>query len=62
LRIEARAEAGITQIELAEKIGWQQTDISKVERRERRLDVAEFLEFASALEIDAAEFIARLQE
>jgi len=59
--VEARTEAGITQIELAEKIGWQQTDISKVERRERRLDVVEFLEFASALDIDAAEFIGRLQ-
>ncbi len=58
---EARIESGLTQVELAEKIGWQQTDISKVERGERRLDVVEFLQFANAMEVDAAKFMQRLQ-
>jgi hypothetical protein len=45
---------------LAEKAGWQQSDVSKVERGERRLDVVEFLQFAEALDFDAAEFVAEL--
>lgn len=59
--VEARNDAGITQVELAEKIGWEQTDISKVERGERRLDVVEFLQFAKAIDFEAAEFIRDLQ-
>ncbi len=58
---EARLQAGLTQVDLARKIGWQQTDISKVERGERRLDVVEFLLFAKAMDLDAAEFIRDLQ-
>jgi transcriptional regulator with XRE-family HTH domain len=59
--VEARTSAGLTQIELAEQIGWQQTDVSKVERGERRLDLVEFLQFADVLKIDAPEFVKRLQ-
>lgn len=59
--IGARTDAGVTQAQLAQRIGWQQTDISKAERGERRLDVVEFLQFAAALEIDAAKFITALQ-
>ena len=59
--VEARTNAGVTQLELAEQIGWQQTDVSKVERGERRLDLVEFLQFADVLKIDAPEFVRRLQ-
>jgi transcriptional regulator with XRE-family HTH domain len=58
--VDARRKARLTQAELAEKVGWQQTDVSKVERGERRLDVVEFLLFAEALDFDAAEFVAEL--
>jgi transcriptional regulator with XRE-family HTH domain len=61
LLIDARTEHGLTQTALAEKLGWQQTDISKVERGERRLDVVEFLQFSEALGIDAGEFLRRLK-
>ena len=59
--VAARTNAGATQVELASRIGWQQTDVSKVERGERRLDVVEFLQFAEALELNAPEFIKQLQ-
>jgi transcriptional regulator with XRE-family HTH domain len=59
--VKARTEADLTQAELAEAIGWQQTDISKVERGERRIDVIEFLQFAKVLDIDAQEFMRELQ-
>ena len=59
--IEARNDAGWTQEELAERIRWQQTDISKVERGERKIDVVEFLQFTKAIGVDAAEFVRQLQ-
>jgi transcriptional regulator with XRE-family HTH domain len=50
--IEARKRAGITQIELAEKLGRPQSFVAKYEGRERRLDVAEYLMIARALGAD----------
>jgi transcriptional regulator with XRE-family HTH domain len=46
---ETREEAGITQIELAERLGQTQSYISKVERGDRRLDVVQLLHFCRAL-------------
>ena len=44
-----RKAAGITQFELAEKLGKPQSFVSKVERGERRLDVIEFCLLAEAI-------------
>jgi len=49
LMIAARERAGLTQTELAERIGQTQSFVSKYERGERRLDVVEFVEFVNAL-------------
>lgn len=57
---EARKSAGLSQAELAERIGWRQGDISKVEIGERRLDVVEFLDFAEGLGIDPAKLVKKL--
>ena len=59
--VEARREAGLTQVALAKKLGRPQSFVSKFERGERRLDVTEFLEVARALGIDAARTIADLE-
>ena len=45
----ARKAAGITQVELAARLGRPQSFVSKVERGERRLDVIEFCQLAEAL-------------
>lgn len=50
--IEARKTAGLTQTELAERLGKDQTFISLVERSQRRVDVLEFYAFARALDVD----------
>lgn len=47
--IEAREAAGLTQVELAARLGATQSFISKCERGERRLDVVEFVEFVTAM-------------
>lgn len=44
-----RKAAGITQVELAERLGKPQSFVSKIERGERRLDVIEFCQVAEAL-------------
>lgn len=49
-----RKAAGITQVELAERLGKPQSFASKVERGERRLDVIEFCQVAEALGHDPA--------
>jgi transcriptional regulator with XRE-family HTH domain len=46
--IKARKEADLTQEEAADKLGWRQDYISKLENRQRRLDVIELADFAKA--------------
>lgn len=54
----ARKEAGITQVELADRLGRPQSFVSKVERGERRLDVVEFCQVAEALGIGPAKLLS----
>jgi transcriptional regulator with XRE-family HTH domain len=46
----ARKAAGVTQQELAQRLGKPQSYVSKIEMGERRLDVVEFLHFMRAIE------------
>ncbi|MCI5049297.1 MAG: helix-turn-helix domain-containing protein [Rickettsiales bacterium] len=48
---EYRAKQGITQTQLAEKLGLPQYDISKVENYVRRLDVAELDRWLEAMNV-----------
>ena len=50
--IEARESAGLTQTDLAARLGATQSFVSKCERGERRLDVVEFVEFVKAMGSD----------
>ena len=51
---EARRNAGVTQTELAAKLGRRQQFVSKYESGERRLDVVEFTDICRSLGLDAA--------
>lgn len=53
LLVERRNEAGLSQSQVAEKLGRPQSYVSKFERGERRLDVIEFLEVCRHLDTDA---------
>ena len=59
--IEARTRAGMTQHELAQHLGKPQSFVSKYERRERRLDVPEFIEFARAIGISATVLLGKIE-
>lgn len=56
---EQRAQAGITQSQLAARLQQTQSFISKCERMERRLDVIELRAWCEALGTSLADFIAR---
>lgn len=59
LLVEARKDAGITQVALAVRLKRPQSFVSKYERGERRLDVVEFGEVAKAIGIDPIRFLRR---
>lgn len=48
----ARAKAGLTQMQLAERLHRPQSFVAKYEVGERRIDVVEFCEIAGALGTD----------
>jgi transcriptional regulator with XRE-family HTH domain len=58
---EARLKSGLTQIELAKRLGRPQSFVSKCESGERRIDVAEFLAFCRVIGIDAASAVRQLE-
>ena len=49
LLMQSRAAADLNQTELAKRLGKTQSYVQKTEAGERRLDVAEFVEYAAAL-------------
>ncbi len=55
--VEARDAAGLTQRDLAAKLGKQPSWIAKIEGRERRLDVIEYIAICRALGIDEGLFL-----
>lgn len=57
LLVAAREKAGLTQQQLATRLGKPQSFISKYEGGERRIDVIEFIAIAEALEMDASRAI-----
>ena len=52
LLVETRKAAGITQVELAARLGRPQPFVSYLERGERRIDVIEFCAIARALGVE----------
>jgi len=59
--VSARKAAGLTQSQLATKLGKPQSFVSKIERHERRLDVVEFVLVCKALDVAPREILADLE-
>jgi transcriptional regulator with XRE-family HTH domain len=60
LLVSARHEQGLSQRDLASKLNRVHSFVAKYEQGERRLDVIEFLDIATALEIDPHEILNQL--
>lgn len=57
-----RTDAGLTQTDVAQKLGQPQSFVSKYESGERRLDILELREVCQAIGISLAECIRRLEQ
>lgn len=55
--VQVRKGSGLTQADLAERLGRPQSFVSKYERGERRLDLIEFCDVCRALRVDPVEFL-----
>jgi len=65
LLIARREAAGLTQTELAAKLGEYQSFVARLESGQRRVDVVEFLQLAGLLGFDpheAMDQLSRIQE
>lgn len=60
LLVEKREAAGLTQTELAAKLGEYQSFVARLESGQRRVDVVEFLELAELLNFDPAKAIQHI--
>ena len=57
----ARKDAGLTQQDVADKLGKPQSFVAKYENGERRLDVVEFIDVAAALNTAPGLIILKLE-
>jgi len=58
---QLRHEAGLTQVQVAARLGVPQSFVSKYESGERRLDVVELGHVAGALGVSLREMLERLE-
>lgn len=61
LLVEARKGKGLTQAEVAAALGKPQSFVAKYENGERRIDVVEFVDIATVLDIESNEIFSRLR-
>lgn len=53
LLVSERERSGLTQVDVAARLGRPQSYVSKYERGERRLDIVELIDVAHALGVDS---------
>jgi len=61
LLVELRTSAGLSQVELAERLGQSQSFVSKVERGDRRLDLIQLRSICLTLGTTLPDFVRRLE-
>lgn len=59
---QIRQEAGLRQIDLAQRLGQSQSFVSKYESGERRLDLIELRQICSAVGITLEDFVRRFED
>ena len=62
LLIRKREAAGMTQADLAARLGEYQSFVARLESGQRRIDVVEFLELADAVGFDPAKIISAVKK
>jgi transcriptional regulator with XRE-family HTH domain len=59
---DARVRAGLTQAQVAERLGATQSFVSKCERGERRLDFVEMRQWCQALNLPLQDFATEFED
>ena len=62
LLIAKREAAGMTQADLANRLGEYQSFVARLESGQRRIDVVEFIDLAEILNFDPAKTISMLKK
>ena len=62
LLVKKREAAGMTQADLAERLGEYQSFVARLESGQRRIDVVEFIDLADAVGFDPARTISALKK
>ncbi len=62
LLIERREALGMTQTQLADRLGEYQSFVARLESGQRRVDVVEFLELAEVLRFDAGKALGAVRK
>ena len=57
---DVRRNAGLTQVQLAERLHMEQSNLSKIERGERYLDTLLFIDYCNACGANPSEVMRRL--
>jgi len=57
----ARKRSGVTQVELAERLGQTQSFVSKVERGDRRLDIVQLRTILLEFGVSLPDFVTQLE-
>lgn len=60
--IERRRQLGLTQGDIGERYGEDQSFVSRVERRQRRIDVWEYVRFCRALDLDPGTILNEVEQ
>jgi transcriptional regulator with XRE-family HTH domain len=60
--VKRRNELGLTQAQVATRLGEYQSFVARLESGQRRVDVVEFLELAKILKFDPVQLIAKLKD
>ncbi|HVI33747.1 helix-turn-helix transcriptional regulator [Phenylobacterium sp.] len=59
--VEGRRRSGLTQAQVAERIGRDQSFISLIENAQRRVDVLEFFALCRAMDVDAIALLKQIE-
>lgn len=62
LLIQCRRDANLTQAQLAQLLGQQQSFVARLESGQRRIDVVELLELADVVGFDPVDLVVKLRD
>ncbi|MGE0662508.1 MAG: helix-turn-helix domain-containing protein [Hyphomonadaceae bacterium] len=62
LLVQRRKASGLSQQGVADALGWNQSQVAKIETCQRRIDVIELIRFADVIGIDASRLLSEVRK